>query len=794
MSDILSYTLSLQDQISAKLQKIGASSENALDKFSRLQTQAVKTSQLMKDMGGSVGALRDKLNLLKSEKEWIPSSNLTSIRKYNSEIKKLEKQIQRLDTINGSAFKTNLKGAIDNLPFSNLITNPVAQAGVALFEAGKMAMNFDEGIAKINTTAQLTPKELKSLKSELIGMGAKVGADLSTVPAAYEKILSQTNDVKLSTDILQQSLKGAKAGFADQTVVADALAQTLSVVGKENTIAQEVLDTLFAAKRVGAGEFADFARYVPGLVAGGSALGLGFKESAGMFAYMTAKGQSAEQSTMLLQNAYTALGKSDITKGLENANISVFNVDGSMKDMDVIFGQLQKKLQGFGKDDKAKSSFLEKIGLKDAQAKQAFMVLSSDSKKLSEIMHDVANARGESDAAFKNSENPIQKIALLWSKIQQLMISFGGIISTILVPALMGALFVLTPIFDTLTWLFDKISEGNPWVLGFAGVIALLTIAYEANTIALKASELWTKRKMIADKAAAFWAGGMIAVTNLWTAAQWAFNAAMAVNPVVWIVMAVIALIAAIAYVIYKTDGWGKQWDSVMNFMKYSFQAFVEAVKFYFSTWVNGFMMGLDIIKLGWYKFKEACGIGDSSENKSAIQKINADIEARQKAIVDGAKKVIDLQKKANDSLKWELSWNSDRKVSDMFGGASEQTSSAISPYVAANAAPTNKVAGNWAENNNPFAQGLSDKITPAALPGTDPAAKQKEPDNKDKAKKTTEAISSGGTRNTSINITLKNLVENIIFQGGLKENKTDMEKQVSEAMLRILNMVHSTA
>lgn len=103
----------------------------------------------MKDMGGSVGSLRDKLALLRQEKDWIPVKNIEDFRKYNTEIKKLEAEITLLDTINGNAFKLNLKGAISNLPFANVITNPVAQVGMALYSAGKMAMNFDEGMAKM---------------------------------------------------------------------------------------------------------------------------------------------------------------------------------------------------------------------------------------------------------------------------------------------------------------------------------------------------------------------------------------------------------------------------------------------------------------------------------------------------------------------------------------------------------------------------------------------------------------------------------------------------------------------
>ena len=769
MSDVLTYTLSLQDQISAKLQKIGISSDTALDKFSKLQTQSVKTSQLLKDMGGSVGALRDKLNLLKAEKEWIPVSNLTSIRKYNTEIKKLEKEITRLDTINGSAFKTNLKDAISNLPMAGLITNPVVAAGAALFSAGKMAVSFEEGMAKINTTAQLAPKELKSLQQELIGMGTSVGADLSTVPEAFEKILSQTNDVKLSTDILQQSLKGSKAGFADQTVVADALSRTLSLVGKENTNAKEVLDTLFAAKRVGAGEFKDFANYVPGLVASGQALGLGFKEAAGLFSFMTAKGQSAERSTMLLENAFTALGKSEITGGLQKEGISVFNTDGSMKQMDVIFGQLQQKLQGFGNDDKAKSSFLEKIGLKDAQAKQAFMVLASDSKKLAESLREVANSEGETDKAFKNSANPMQNIAMLWSKTQQLAISFGGIVSTILVPALSGILIVVTPVFDVLTWVFDKIKDGNPLVLILAGAIGALTIAYNYNKIAAMAVTLWNWRLTVLTKLSSFWIGIQIAAINFWTGAQWLLNIALNANPIGLIILGVAALIALVYVVVKYYDDWGASLTLLMG---------------PFGMLINVIMS----FKRNWDSVVSAFKDGGILAGIKRIGIVLLD------AILYPVQQLLNLLSKIPGLGK--LAGSGADKIQEI-----RNSLGLANPEVAATTEmkyPFAKAA-TPAAGSNPFAPALSGYekfqpgIAPAAIPGATPGGAPTKDDTKKNLKPTTDAIASGGSRSSNTTITFKNLIENIVFDGNLADKRADLEREVSSAVMRILAMAQAS-
>lgn len=742
MSNVLEYTLTLQDQISAKLKKIGVSSDNALNIFGALQMQAKKTGQLMKDMGGSVGALRQKLQLLQTEKEWIPASNLTSIRRYNTEIKKLEKQIHRLDTINGSVFKTKMKEAISSVPYANLITNPVTLAAGAIFGAGKMALQFDEGMAKINTTAQLTPDKLKALKSELIDIGKKVGADLSTVPDAFEKIISQTGDARLSVDILKSSLLGSKAGFADQNVVAGALANTLSLVGKENTTAAEVLDTLFAAKRVGAGEFADFANYIPTLIASGDALGVKYKEVAGLFSFMTAKGLKAEKASTLLENAFTALGKSDITSGMEKAGIGIFNLDGSRKQMDEIFGQLQSKLKAFGNDDQAKSAWLESIGLRDAQAKQAFMVLASDSEKLSNTLKEVANSQGEADAAFKNSQNAMQKIAMLWSKVQGLGISFGGIISTILIPALSGVLFVLTPVFDLLSWIFNAISEGNPWVIAFAGVIGLLTIAYHGQAIAMKLADLWMKRKMITEKLAAFSAGVVAAATKIWTGAQWLLNIAMDANPIGLIILGVAALIGLVVVIVKKYNEWGasltfllgplgmiiniimslrRHWDSIVNAFKSD--GILGGIKRIGIVLLDALLMPVQQLLTLLSKIP---GLGHlAGKGADYIQGI------RERLGLDTKEKILpDAVTGADGSL-------------------------------------------------NP------------ALPGATTNTNAANPTNPDK---TTSAIAQGGTRNTEININFRNMVETITFSGGLKENAQNLRRQVEEVMMQVLNQARATA
>jgi phage-related protein len=256
-------------------------------------------------------------------------------------------------------------------------------------------------------------------------------------------------------------------------------------------------------------------------------------------------------------------------------------------------------------------------------------------------------------------------------------------------------------------------------------------------------------------KAAAFF-------TNLWSGAQAVLNAVMYANPVGLIVAAIVALIAAIAYVVYKTDGWGKQWESVVNYMKNSFYATVEAIKFYFNSWVNGFMVGLDYIKLGWYKFREAVGMGEGSENRAAIAKIHADIEARKNAIAEGAARVKALSQAAKDSLKWELSWNSERSLSDLTDGLK-------------------KKLGFGANEQLQAAAGGGD----ASAPGGGLSAQ---------AGKGAEAVATGGTRSTTINIQVGKMIETVRFEGSSGENKEGIEKNFAEAFYRVLAVAETSA
>jgi hypothetical protein len=105
-------------------------------------------------------------------------------------------------------------------------------------------------------------------------------------------------------------------------------------------------------------------------------------------------------------------------------------------------------------------------------------------------------------------------------------------------------------------------------------------------------------------------------------------------------------------------------------------------------------------------------------------------------------------------SFNWELSWNSNKKLSDV----------------------TDKIKSGL---------GMPTEKAGAGSKGMGSAAPMDIPDN----------ISSGGSKPTNITINLGKLHENIIINSqNLKEGVQDMEKQITEALLRVLNSGNAMA
>ena len=609
MANKIEYIFSLRDQISAKLAGITATSEKTRSALSGVQEKVRSAEDVFQDTGKTIGSLKARIDALQAEKEWIPADNLPAIKEYNREIARLTGELDRLETAaGGGKFRKWASEAFDAIPGASLLKNPLVTGMTAATLAGSAGMTFDENMAKVNITAQMDEAGLDDLKKRLKQIAADNKTDVQVVPVGFEAINSQVNDVELSLSILDAALKGSKAGFTDLDTVSAALAQTLSIVGKENTTAQEVLDTFFAAKRVGAGEFADFARYMPNLIAGADNLGIAYKEVAGTFAYMTGKGQSAERAATLMENAFSVLGRVDVRKKLSAAGVDVFDDAGKIRSIVDIFTDLQNVLGGL--NDEQKSSLLEQFGLVDKEAKSAFSVLMSDTEKLRESMHDVANSTGETSTALGYSRNAMQQATEVWNQFKNVGLQVGEIMLPVISAGLTvagGVLGGVSVVMDTVIGFFSSwyalIQEGNPIIIGLTTTLGILTAAMALNYA-------WTQKAVVIGGIKKVLDIAQTAVTGGLTAAQWALNAAFAASPLGWVAVAIGAVIAAVTYCWQKFEGFRMgilgTWEVVKEFGRTLLDSIVKPFKQVLSG-IGGVCSAIVSMLKG--NFKEAAGL-----------------------------------------------------------------------------------------------------------------------------------------------------------------------------------------
>lgn len=630
MANILEYTLTLKDFVSAKLQKIGINNDTMLEKFAELEKVQKKVSRGFAQMGTSVHTLQQKIALLKAERDLLPIGSLSAIRKYNSEINKLEHSVSKLQTLNGSKLKTWFSEALNSLP--GLVTNPLILAGAGIGMSIRKGMEADLQQANITTLLRGDVEKAKVLYAQLSDYGVKTPYDKAGLIEAQKTMMS----FGLSSEFAFGKLKN----IGDIAMGDAQKMQSLSLA----------------------------------------------------FAQATSAGKLQGQDLMQMINAG--------------------------------FNPLQVISERTGESMAQLKDRMSKGGISAQELAQAFE-WATDKQGL---FYQGAEKAGQTLSGKFNK---------MMDSITELALKVYEAISPVLSPLVDLAAVIFSNIGQGIGWLIQKFQEGNPIIWGIAGAIGIFTTALILHNTYTAIATAWQNRLT--------WA---VIKTNL----------AFLANPITWIIVGIIALIAMIAYCIVGVSGWGKAWEYTVQGMKYSWEAFVENFQLLWTVAKNTFMAGIDACKLAWYKFKEAVGLGDSTENQAMINKIQNDLQERAKSVTEGYKKANEAGEKAKEAFgkAWDsLEFKSFKEVKDgLMGKLGMKTESSPAPGVSPITGETTTTTGE----------------------GT----------------KTKDNIVSGGTRQTHINIQIGNVgTDTKVYVSSVREGVENFGAMVKEELLRAINSIN---
>lgn len=512
--------------------------------------------------------------------------------------------INVVEKVDNSINKTvkNIGSQLSNLNV-NAVVDMVRNVTEAVGNISAPGISFEKASADFSALTGVAGAELEDLKARSRELGISSGLGANGAIEAYKLLASQIQVDKIGIEGLnnlhKETITLAQASGMSMADAANSMAGTINQFGLEADQANRVINVLAAGSKYGAAEIPDLAQSFKVVGAAANAAGLNVEQTAAAIEVLSKNNLKGAEAGTALRNILLKMQ-------------TELKVDFKKTSLTQALDALKPKLND--------ATYLSKLfGMENIAAAQ-FMIANSAAVK--EMTAQVTDTNVAQEQASITTETTAFKMQQWRAAIDDAKISMFDLMGS-------SAGF-LTVAGEQLVMLSQMI----PLFKGVGGVIMWFTKIENLQTLAT---------------------GAVNIATGIWTGVQWALNAALWACPLTWIIAAILALVAAVVWCCTCVEGWGAQWDSVVSFMGNVFDLYVETVKYGFNTMIDGIMIGLDYLKLGWYKFKEACGLGDSDENQAAIAKINGDIEARQTAIVEGAKKIAELSAKTAGSLTWEL-------------------------------------------------------------------------------------------------------------------------------------------
>lgn len=710
---------------------------------------------------------------------------MATIQGINAEINGVSQSVQIASNNINNSFN-GVRNSIQTISFSSVL-DQIDRVTAGLDSVSQPGLKLSTNMADLSAITGVTGEKLKEIEGYARESAKIFGVDAANGVESYKLILSQ-----LSPEIAKQpsALKamGESVAYLSKTMGGDTVAATNVLTTAMNQFQVSTDDPIQASKEMatmmnimgaaaqaGSAELPQIQAALQNSGMAAKAAGVSFAETNAAIQVLDKAGKTGSEGGVALRNVMAKLSEGrflpkDTQAELINAGIDI----NRLGDTSLTLAERMKPLQGIMSD----SALVTKLfGTENANAARALIDGIPEQERLTKAIQGTNSVYEQAAIVM---ESPAEKSERLKAQIDDLKISlFNGTNGFL---GYMGAVGDLTRNMTDLAPAFSVAGK----ILGTLTSARKLDLLWTDVTIArMKVATFftnaWTMAKTTATtvmralntmtKASTISAALLSVQTAIATSAQWAWNVAMSANPVGLVIAGIVALIAVIAYLAYAFDGWGKAWDHTVNFVKLSWELFVNTFELLWMKVKYSFMSGLDSIKKGWYEFRNVVGLGNESENNKALAKINADADARKKAIEAGQKKIASTTAQASkEALLAVNAVQSNGKgfstiVTDIKASMGIDTKEPQAVEI---------VAGE----KELIPRGIVPPVVPATKPIEGVGAKSKK-----------EGATGGSGRALTIGKVIETL--NVHYHTGVKESASNLKQVITETLLTAVNDVN---
>ena len=408
-----------------------------------------------------VGLVKEELKLLENaegdnkkaieEKKAALNEAEVSLNEYKSRLKEVNEQLKfgkaSIEEYTEKVQKAGEKVKNAGSGMTKTVTAPILAAGAA---SAKMAMDFEDSMAKVSTIADATEVPMDEMQKAILNLSNQTGISSEEIAQNIYDSISAGQKTGDAVNFVSNSTKLAKAGFADAGAALDVLTTIMNAYGLKASEVTNVSDMLIQTQNLGKTTVADLASSMGKVIPTANAYGVSLDELCAGYAIMTANGVATAESTTYMNGMLNELGKSGTTvsETLKEKTGKTFKelMDSGMSLSDVlkiISDAATENNKSFG--DMWSSSEAGKAGM---------ILLGDSAENFNGILEQMQNSAGATNTAFEKLDTNSTKIKKATNELKNDAIDLGTTLME-----------ELAPIIENIA---EKISEFTEWFNGLS--------------------------------------------------------------------------------------------------------------------------------------------------------------------------------------------------------------------------------------------------------------------------------------------------------------------------------------
>ena len=189
-----------------------------------------------------------------------------------------------------------------------------------LLDCAEVAEKFEYAIAKVQSIAQVSDEELKTMSKNIREVGAEMGYSAGEISEAVYQAISASVDASEAIGFVEDATKLARAGFTETTTSVDVLTTAINAYGKEANTTKHIADDLITTQNLGKTTVDELAQSIGTVIPTASALGVSLDQLSTAYVLLTKQGINTANSTTYIRAMMNELSDSgsDVSETLGN--------------------------------------------------------------------------------------------------------------------------------------------------------------------------------------------------------------------------------------------------------------------------------------------------------------------------------------------------------------------------------------------------------------------------------------------------------------------------------------------